>query len=91
VPQWRNGRRGRLKIYCREACWFESGLGHQRVSTPDLFVRALALFNPQMKMLVKDLGKRNRVSSEKARRLLGFSPRPAATTLVECAESLLAR
>ncbi len=20
---------GRLKIYCREACWFESGLGHQ--------------------------------------------------------------
>ena len=22
---------GRLKIYCREACWFESGLGHQGV------------------------------------------------------------
>jgi dihydroflavonol-4-reductase len=58
---------------------------------PDVFVRALALFNPQMKMLVKDLGKRNRVTSAKARRVLGFSPRPAATTMVECAESLLAR
>ena len=29
LPQWRNGRRGRLKICCRKACWFESGLGHQ--------------------------------------------------------------
>ena len=28
VPPWRNGRRGRLKICCLTACWFESGRGH---------------------------------------------------------------
>lgn len=73
-----------------------AGLGERgaKVPTrrlPDVLVRTLALFNPQMRMLVRDLGKRNPVTSEKARRLLGFAPRPAATTVVECAESLLAR
>jgi len=57
---------------------------------PDAAVRLIALFVPQLRMLAADLGRENRSTSEKARRLLGFAPRPAATTVVDCAESLLA-
>jgi dihydroflavonol-4-reductase len=56
---------------------------------PDFAVRLLSLFIPQMRMLTPDLGRRNEVTSEKAKRLLGFAPRPATTTVVDCAESLL--
>jgi len=58
---------------------------------PNAVVRLLALFLPQLRMLSADLGRINRLTSDKARRVLGFAPRPAATTLVDCAESLLAR
>lgn len=57
---------------------------------PDAAVRLAALKNSQLKLVAKDLGKRNLMSSEKARRLLGFNPRPAAETLADCAETLLA-
>ena len=57
---------------------------------PDLVIRLLALFMPRMRMLVPVLGVRGDPSSAKARRMLGFSPRPAAETIVDCAESLLA-
>jgi nucleoside-diphosphate-sugar epimerase len=56
---------------------------------PDFVVRLLSLFVPQLRMLTPDLGRRNPLTSEKARRVLGFSPRPATTTVVDCAESLL--
>jgi nucleoside-diphosphate-sugar epimerase len=57
---------------------------------PDAVVRLLSLsFLPQLRSLTPELGRRNEVSSEKARRVLGFAPRPAATTIVECADSLL--
>ena len=56
---------------------------------PDIVVRTLALFNSQLRMLALDLGRQNSLSSAKARRVLGFAPRPVEATLVECAESLL--
>jgi dihydroflavonol-4-reductase len=56
---------------------------------PDFLVRLLSLFIPQLRMLTSDLGRMNRITSEKARRVLGFSPRPAWATVVDCAESLL--
>jgi nucleoside-diphosphate-sugar epimerase len=56
---------------------------------PDFVVRLLALFVPQMRMLTRDLGRVHRLTTEKATRVLGFSRRPATTTVVECAESLL--
>ena len=70
-----------------------AGLGERarKVPTrrlPDIALRLLALFAPPLRMLAADLGRRNRLTSEKARRVLGFSPRPAATTVVDCAESL---
>lgn len=57
---------------------------------PDAAIRLLALFKPQTRMLALDLGRRNELTTEKARRVLGFSARPASTTLVDCARSLLA-
>lgn len=57
---------------------------------PNPVVRLMAVFMPQLRMLVAEIGRRNTVSSDKARRLLGFAPRPAAETVVACAESLIA-
>ena len=36
-----------------------------------------------------EFGRKNDLTAVKARRMLGFSPRPATTTIVDCAESLL--
>jgi hypothetical protein len=56
---------------------------------PDFLVRFLALFIPALRMLTPVLGLQLSQTSEKARRVLGFSPRPAATTIVDCARSLI--
>lgn len=40
-------------------------------------------------MLIAELGRRNDLTSAKARKLLGFAPRPAAETLADCAESFM--
>ena len=58
---------------------------------PDVAVRLLSVFIPQLRSLTGDLGRRNELTSAKARRVLGFAPRPATATLVDCAESLLAQ
>jgi len=57
---------------------------------PNAAVRLAALFIPQLRWTIPFLGRTNPRTAEKARRELGFAPRPAAQTLVECAESLLA-
>lgn len=56
---------------------------------PDFVVRLLLPFMPHLRGLAPLLGRKFPLSSEKARRTLGFSPRAATTTIVECAESLL--
>ena len=56
---------------------------------PDFVIRCLSLFVPPLRMLMPDLGRKIDTTSAKARRVLGFSPRPAATTVIECAESLI--
>ncbi len=57
---------------------------------PDVVLRLAALFDPSFKTVVPMLGRRNRHSSEKARRILGWSPRTAEETAVDCANSLIA-
>lgn len=57
---------------------------------PDFVLRFLALFNPQVRTLVPMLGPRATFSSDKASRVLGFDPRAAEDTVVDCAESLFA-
>jgi hypothetical protein len=52
-------------------------------------VRLAALFSPALAQLVPELGKIKNVSSQKARRTLGWTPRPNADALVATAESLV--
>lgn len=60
-------------------------------SIPDLLVRVMALFDPSVRSVVGQLGKKTELSNEKARTRLGWSPRPAETTIVDCARSLVQR
>jgi dihydroflavonol-4-reductase len=55
---------------------------------PNLVVRLLLPFMPNLKGLAPLLGRRFPLTSQKARTVLGFAPRPAATTVVDCAKSL---
>ncbi|MFJ4467098.1 NAD-dependent epimerase/dehydratase family protein [Streptomyces sp. NPDC089424] len=72
------------------------GLGDdgRHVSTrqiPDVVVRLLARFrDPMLREITPSLGRRNRHTTEKARTLLGWQPRPARETVLDCATSLFA-
>jgi dihydroflavonol-4-reductase len=56
---------------------------------PDLLVRGMALFDGGIRSIVGTLGKRTDLSSERARSVLGWSPRPIEDTIAETGESLL--
>jgi nucleoside-diphosphate-sugar epimerase len=72
------------------------GLGEdgRRVSTrqvPDFAVRLVARFrDPSLREITPALGRRNRHSTEKARTVLGWEPRPAREAVLDCARSLIA-
>ncbi|MFJ5261824.1 NAD-dependent epimerase/dehydratase family protein [Streptomyces sp. NPDC088387] len=72
------------------------GLGDagRHVSTrqiPDTVVRLVARFrDPSLREITPALGRRNRHSTEKARTVLGWQPRPARQTVLDCGESLVA-
>jgi nucleoside-diphosphate-sugar epimerase len=55
---------------------------------PNFLLRAVSLVNKELRPLVPMLGRRYTHSRAKAARVLGWEPRPARTTVVECAESL---
>ena len=50
-----------------------------------------ALFDPGIRGFLNDIGRKVKLSSEKAERLLGWEARPVEETIVECARSLLER
>ena len=56
---------------------------------PDIVMRGLALFRPELRDITVSLGRKNRHTTDKARQLLGWQARPAADTVVDCANSLL--
>ncbi len=56
---------------------------------PNWLVRLVALRNPAVRQILPELGKRKNASSAKARRLLGWTPRPREQALLATAESLL--
>jgi dihydroflavonol-4-reductase len=56
---------------------------------PNVLVRAMALLDPGVRSIVGQLGKRTEISSGKAKSLLGWTPRPAEETIVDCAQSLI--
>jgi dihydroflavonol-4-reductase len=69
------------------------GEGARRVPTrelPDWLLRLVAVFDKSVGQVVPELGKRKDATSAKARRMLGWTPRPAEDALVATAESLRA-
>jgi nucleoside-diphosphate-sugar epimerase len=70
------------------------GAGAAKVPTrviPNAVVRAGALANPQFRAMVPDLDYSKKTSNEKARTMLGWSPRPAEDAIVAAGESMVAR
>jgi dihydroflavonol-4-reductase len=58
-------------------------------SVPDLLVRAMGLFDPGVRSIVGQLGRKQEYSSERAEELLGWAPRPIDETIAECARSMI--
>ena len=68
------------------------GEAAKRVPTrqlPDFVVRLAAMLDPGVKLAIPELGKKKNATSEKARRVLGWSPRSREDAVVASAESLL--
>jgi nucleoside-diphosphate-sugar epimerase len=57
---------------------------------PNLMVRVASRFDGSLRQLIPELGVRKRATNEKARRLLGWTPRTDRDAVVATAESLLA-
>jgi dihydroflavonol-4-reductase len=58
---------------------------------PDFVLRFASLFDRALTLVTPGLGRRHSFTSEKVQRVLGWTTRPATATIVDCAESLLAR
>lgn len=58
---------------------------------PNFMVRLAALIDPALRELTPTLGKRHLYKNDKAKRVLGFSPRSGKTAMIDCARSLIAK
>jgi dihydroflavonol-4-reductase len=56
---------------------------------PDLLVKVMGRFDPSVRSIVNQLGKRLTYSSEKARTELGWSPRPVADSIADTGRSMV--
>jgi nucleoside-diphosphate-sugar epimerase len=56
---------------------------------PDLMVRAMGLFDPGVRAVTGQLGRKQEYSSARAEESLGWAPRPIEETIVDCARSLV--
>ena len=68
-----------------------SGRGYQVPTAvlPDILVRLIALFMPKLRHVANQLNWNYSISTEQARRVLGWQPRAYETTIVEMGESLI--
>jgi nucleoside-diphosphate-sugar epimerase len=57
---------------------------------PDFMVTMASLADPAIKQILPELGKHKNATNEKARRLLGWTPRSTEDSIVATAESLIA-
>lgn len=86
---------GEFTWMAQMASTLRDGLGSQarkvrNLRIPDFAVRLAARFgDASLREITPALGRRNRHSTDKARRLLGWQPRPAAETVLDCGRSLL--
>lgn len=58
---------------------------------PDIVVRIAARFNAEMRSFVSDLGYAKKTSNDKARRVLGWTPREPREAIVAAATSMVGR
>jgi dihydroflavonol-4-reductase len=70
------------------------GLGPQarkvpKAELPNWVLRLASNFDPVVKSVAFELGKERGVSCDKAKRLLGWAPRPYAESILDCGTSLL--
>ena len=56
---------------------------------PRLLLRLASIFDPSLKQIIPELGKFKNATNEKARRVLGWSPRSNEDSIVATAESLV--
>lgn len=56
---------------------------------PDFLLKLSALFDPTVRMVVPELGRRRQCDASHAEKVLGWKTRAAAESIVDCAESLL--
>jgi nucleoside-diphosphate-sugar epimerase len=70
----------------------ELGDGAKKVPTrkvPDLLVKVMGRFDPSVRSIVNQLGKKLTYSSAKARTELGWSPRPVANSIADTGRSMV--
>ncbi len=60
-------------------------------SVPDFLVRAIALFDSELRSVTGSLGRKVLYSNEKGKRVVGWTPRPVEETIVDCAQSLIGK
>jgi len=56
---------------------------------PNWLLRTVALFNPEVRQLLPELGKTKNATNAKARRVLGWNPRSNEESIIAAAESLV--
>lgn len=56
---------------------------------PNWVLRLVANFDPVVKSVAFELGKERGISCEKAKRVLGWNPRPYADSILDCGRSLI--
>jgi nucleoside-diphosphate-sugar epimerase len=59
------------------------------MTVPNWTARAAATVHPGLALIVRELGRDNRVSADKAQRILGWEPRPEADVVRDTARSLI--
>lgn len=87
---------GRFMKMIEVARVLKGGMGEQARKVPvrglpNWLVRVSALFNPQVRAVVGELGNVRDASSAHAREVLGWTPRPEEETILDCARSLVAQ
>ena len=56
---------------------------------PDFMLKIVAVFNPTLKQVIPELGRQRQISNEKARTILGWTPRTANEAIIDGAQSLI--
>jgi nucleoside-diphosphate-sugar epimerase len=60
-----------------------------RMRLPDFALKLMAMVDPGIRTVSRELGRSYRISWEKSQRTFGWSPRPFQETVVDCANSLI--